>query len=122
MAMRCNHIVSQIVDDFSKRHSYNRRAISDRVEQLEQYCNAINDAARVFNGESISSYVDEQTEEVHISICCPEILIETTKHPFYEVLEHAVTCEFSSDENGNLVVDMSFSSVWETPKGANANE
>lgn len=112
-AVKCFDVVTMVVEDASEEFRPIWRINNERLEILKSYCDIIDMMSDEFDGESFEVEVDEITMEVIISLECAEVIIESASHPFYEIIKRTVRYGFGVSEEGNLLINFTFPSLWD---------
>lgn len=67
--------------------------------------------AREFDGVTFEASVHDESMEVSVKLECPDIVIRTQKHHFYDRVEHSNAVRFSHDEGDTAAVEFVFPSI-----------
>lgn len=110
--VKCYDIVSDVVDEATKRFSPIWNLDDIKYHILKEYCEAFDALAKEFDGEYFEVEVDEEMMTVCISTGCREITIESKKHKMYDLIERANAFSLSADDEGMVVAKFAFPSVW----------
>lgn len=111
--VKCFDVASEVINDATKRFEPLMRLNAERVEIFKEYCEAIDELAEEFDGESFEVEVDEITMEVTVILECGEIIISSSGHVFYELANRTVRYGFSAGGNDNVVVKFVFPCLWD---------
>lgn len=111
--VKCYDTVSMVIDEATSRFAPLWKENRESKRILAQYCRVIDDLVNEFDGESLEVDVDEIQMTISIKIECQDITLESQKHKYYGLASRAVSFGFSVSNNGNLVVEFVFPSIWE---------
>lgn len=111
--IKCFDVASMVIDDATERFKPTMRLNTEKVDIFRDYCDAIDTLSNEFEGEAFDIEVDEITMEITVALECDEIVIESSKHIFYELVKRAVKYSFSTSEDGNLIVKFVFPCLWD---------
>lgn len=111
--VKCFDVASMVIDDASERFSPIWRLNDERINILKEYCDTIDKLSEEFNGTSFEVEVDDISMEITVVLECEEVIIESSKHIFYELLKRTVRYGFSVSDEGSLLVKFVFPSIWD---------
>lgn len=112
-AIKCFDVVEMVVEEASRQFTPLFRENAERKGVLKEYCAAIDELAEDFNGESFEVSVDDIKMTISIKLECPDILIQSKEHPFYELVKRSTELHVSHGDGDNLAVEFVFPSIWE---------
>ena len=110
---KCFDVVSMVVEEAATQFAPLWRINDERCKILKQYCGAIDSLAAEFDGESFEVDIDDIKMTIGIKMECKDMTIESQTHKYYSLAQRAVSFGFSASENGNLVAEFVFPSIWD---------
>lgn len=111
--VKCIDVVSMVVEEATKQFSPLWTVNKDNYSILEQYCSVIDSLAEEFDCEAFDVSVDDIRMTIAISLECNDIVIDSSTHIFYSLVQRSKSIGFSVSEDGNLNITFVFPSVWE---------
>lgn len=112
--IRCYDVASTVIEEATKRFSPLWKIDEEKLDIFEEYCDAIDQLAKEFDGESFDVEVNETSMEIAVRVeCNVPLLIKSQEDIFYELVKRAVRYSFSVSEDGNLLVEFIFPNLWE---------
>jgi hypothetical protein len=109
----CFDVVSMVVDEATERFAPLWRVDNERYDVLRQYCEALDQVAAEFDGESFEVEVDEIKMTIAITMTCSDLTVQSASHVLYQLGERALSLRFNTTAEGDLAVTLTFPSVWE---------
>lgn len=110
--VNCFDVVSMVVDEATAQFTPIWKINNDDYRILQQYCRALDALASEFDGETFEVSINDD-KTVSIMMECEDMTIKTRVHDYYELAQRAVSFGFSVSEDGDLVIEFVFPSVWE---------
>ena len=83
----CFDVVQMVTDEASAQFAPLFCENKEAKAILHQYCDAIDVLAREFDGVTFEASVHDENMEVSVTFECPDIVIRTQKHRFYDLVE-----------------------------------
>lgn len=112
--VKCFDVVSMVVEEANERFGSLWKVDESKQDILCQYCDAIDEIADEFDGESYDVEVDEITMSIKIILECGDMLIKDKNHVIYKLFDRSIRFGFSvSEEEHMLCVMFEFPSIWE---------
>ena len=108
----CFDVVQMVTDEASAQFAPLFCENKEAKAILHQYCDAIDVLAREFDGVSFEASVHDENMEVSVTFECPDIVIRTQKHRFYDLVERSNAVRFSHGEGDTVAVEFVFPSIW----------
>lgn len=93
--VNCFDVVQMVTDEASAQFAPLFCENKEAKAILHQYCDAIDVLAREFDGVTFEASVHDESMEVSVTFECPDIVIRTQKHRFYDLVEHSNAVRFS---------------------------
>ena len=94
----CFDVVQMVTDEASAQFAPLFCENKEAKAILHQYCDAIDVLAREFDGVTFEASVHDENMEVSVTFECPDIVIRTQKHRFYDLVERSNAVRFSHGE------------------------
>lgn len=91
----CFDVVQMVTDEASAQFAPLFCENKEAKAILHQYCDAIDVLAREFDGVTFEASVHDESMEVSVKFECPDIVIRTQKHRFYDLVERSNAVRFS---------------------------
>lgn len=113
MAVKCFDVVFEVTEEANKRFAPLFKINNERLDVLKQYCGVIDSLIKEFDGESIDVEVSEEDMTVCIQIECCDLSIEDKQHLYYKLIEKTLSFGFKHSDEGNVIVEFVFPSLWE---------
>lgn len=111
--VKCFDVVNMVVEEASEQFKPIWKIDNEKLDILHEYCDAIDEILKEFDGDSIDVDIDEIKMTVSITIECEDLTIESKEHQFHQLVERAVRFGFSkSKEREAMCVNFVFPSVW----------
>lgn len=116
-------IARMILDEADERFAPLFRPVPVRVDIFRQYCSVLDRMIETLNGESFEIQVDEETMEVHITLCIeklPELSLRREESRLYrELIRRASAFRITKDGEERLLLQFTFPSLWDRPESIN---
>lgn len=109
----CFDVVSMVIDEATSQFAPLWKINEENYKILKQYCGAIDELAREFEGESFEVEVDDIKMTISIKMECQDITIESQQHRYYDLAQRSVSFGFSVTKNGTMIAEFVFPSVWD---------
>ena len=108
-------IFEMVLDEANSRFAPIFKPNAERLSILKEYCCVIDQMIEENGGETFEVDIDENNMAIHMAIGLKEIIDEDPKHSrFLQVIQRATAFKVKNDkENEQLVVYLTFPSVWE---------
>lgn len=113
MSIKCFDVVSMVIDEATAQFAPVWTANRENKKILEQYCEAIDELAKEFQGISYEVNVDTIKMTIGIKMECGDIILNSKTNTYYKLAQRAISFGFSQSEDGNLVAEFVFPSIWE---------
>lgn len=110
--IKCFDIASEVIDEANKRFFPSWEINNDDYNLFKKHCDAIDTISDTIGCVSISISVDEITMLITLSIECSSIFSEKKDDVIRGLIKSSTKVKFSSGEDGNLIVDFVFPSLW----------
>lgn len=110
--IKCYEVVSEVLDEATNRFAPLFEEVQERRDILKQYCGVIDALIEEFNAESYDVEVDEINMSIAISIETVDMVVETTNHNLFRLIDKATSVTFSCGEDGFLKTTFTFPSIW----------
>lgn len=110
--INCFDAASMVIDEANTRFYPQYRENREKKKILQEYCEALDNLAREFNGTSFTVEIDEEEKTIAITMVCPDIVVRTKEHRLYDLIERSLKVMFSTDEDGSLAITFVFPSIW----------
>lgn len=111
--VKCFDVVSMVVEEATSQFAPLWKVNNERYKILKQYCEVIDSLASEFDGESFEADIDDIKMTIGIKMECKDMTIKSQTHKYYSLAQRAVSFGFSAADNGNIVVEFVFPSVWD---------
>lgn len=112
--VECFDVMLMVVEEANKRFGSLWKVDESKQDILCQYCDAIDELAEEFDGESYDVEVDEITMSIKITLECGDMLIKDKNHAIYRLFDRSILFGFSvSKETQMLCVTFEFPGIWE---------
>lgn len=109
----CFYILDELAEEASKNLGALWRRDEDLYDILKQYCDIIDTIIDECNCESYKVEIDDETNNIAISIKTPWFCIPSGGHVFYELAKRTIATGFVKSEDGdNVCVKFVFPSIW----------
>lgn len=102
-----------VVDEATAQFAPIWKINQEKYKILKQYCSVLDSLATEFYGESFEVDIDDIKMTISVKMECQDMTIESQVHKYYSLAQRAISFGFSCSENGNLVVEFVFPSVWD---------
>lgn len=99
--VNCFDVVQMVTDEASAQFAPLFCGNKEAKAILHQYCDAIDVLAWEFDGVTFEASVHDESMEVSVTFECPDIVIRTQKHRFYDLVERSNAVRFSHGEGGS---------------------
>ena len=110
--VNCFDVVQMVTDEASTQFAPLFCGNKEAKAILHQYFDAIGVLAREFDGVTFEASVHDESMEVSVTLECPDIVIRTQKHRFYDLVERSNAVRFSHGEGDTVAVAFVFPSIW----------
>ena len=111
--INCFDVVDVVVQEATERFAPVWEVNTRRYNVLKQYCSIIDSLSDRFGGESYEVEIDETKMTISIKLECLDMTIKSVTQIFYGLADQAEPANFTSNpENGNLIVEFVFPSIW----------
>lgn len=116
--VKCFDAVTMVTDESTKRFAPIWVEDSEKKDILKNYCEAIDELAEEFDGETFDVEVDEIDMTISIKLeCASSVMVDSQHHKLVQLANRSVRFGFSgaTTESGNkcLSIEFVFPSIWE---------
>lgn len=107
-------VAKMVIDEASSQFG-SLWALSDtKLDIFKQYCDCIDDMVDEFGATAISVDVDDINMTIDVAFECPELILEDSRHHFFDLVERSERLSISLGEgNDSIVVKFTFPKLWE---------
>lgn len=113
MKVKCFDIVSMVTEEATSQFAPLWKVNTEKQKVLEQYCEALDELAEEFDGESFEVDVDDIKMTIAITMECEDMTIESSSHKFYALAQRAIALQFFASDDDLLGVRFTFPSIWD---------
>ena len=110
--VKCFEVVSSAVEEADKKFGPLWQINEENYDILREYCGAIDQISDESAGVFFNVDVHDRIKTVSIKLGCHTMLLENMLHVYYSLILRAVKFGFSATDDGFLVLEFEFPSVW----------
>jgi len=111
--VKCFDVVSMVTEEVTSQFAPIWKVNKESERILKQYCSVLDSISDEFGGISFEVDVDDIKMTISIKMECSDMVLESQTHKYYELAQRAISFGFSQSEEGNLLVEFVFPSIWE---------
>lgn len=111
--IKCFDIAELVLDEATERFAPLLQESAEKKQVFRQYCDAMDQLAAEFGGQSFEIEVDELSMAISVTMECGEITIYEKRHLLYQLAERAESVTFRHGEGDNVAVRLVFPPIWE---------
>lgn len=112
--MGCFGSVMEIVDEATQEFSATYAPNKEKVEALEEVCEAVDDFVGEIDCNFVDVSVDSNSKQLTIDIGCDDIILHGGRSSqFFSLIQMVSSFSFSKTKNGGLCVALNIDGVWE---------
>ncbi len=110
--VNASDIVEMVLEEAAEQFGSRWYIPKDIKKRLKTDCALIDRLSTEFDCESAEAEVDDATMKLHVSLVCPDMVLEYGRtHPFFTLIQHTESFSFSAVED-SLKVDFVFAGLW----------
>ena len=113
MEFKSYNVVSEVLDEASKRFSPLFKQNDDKRKGIQKICEMIDNIVEPFDGESFDIEVDEENKNICMSLECHDVTIDSKTHPLYGVIGCSCSFQVSHKDSDTMILQFTFPSIWD---------
>lgn len=112
-SIKCFDVADVVVQEADSQFGSLWEINKEKYEIFKQYCEAIDLLAVVHEGKGFEVSVDETLMIITVVMICEDFVLKDKDSIYYELVDRAIMYGFSADEDGYLLMKLTFPSVWD---------
>lgn len=112
----CKSFVDDLLSETNAEFSPAYTLCGNAQERLDNVCKLVDELAAELDCESVDVSVNTSNRQLTIMVVCDDIILESSSHPFYELIKMLDSFAFSKCKEF-LRIELNIDGLWERSSG-----